>query len=112
MSFLYSCNNIIHRTLLLASRNAAAVRQGISAVSGSEIAAKSALGSCMALAGLFKPQIAQSGGPGYFPHEGRNPPYCRCYLSQMDNQLDPKLKKILDQYRRSDIHLDSGEMAA
>ena len=26
--------------------------------------------------------------------------------------LDPKLKKILDQYRRSDIHLDSQEIAA
>jgi hypothetical protein len=26
--------------------------------------------------------------------------------------LDPKLKKILDQYRRSDIHLDSKEIAA
>jgi hypothetical protein len=28
------------------------------------------------------------------------------------SQLDPKLKKILDQYRRSEIHLDAGEMAA
>jgi hypothetical protein len=26
--------------------------------------------------------------------------------------LDPKLKKILDQYKRSDIHLDSEEIAA
>jgi hypothetical protein len=26
--------------------------------------------------------------------------------------LDPKLTKILDQYRRSDIHLDSEEIAA
>jgi hypothetical protein len=26
--------------------------------------------------------------------------------------LDPKLKKILDQYRRSNIHLDSEEIAA
>jgi hypothetical protein len=26
--------------------------------------------------------------------------------------LDPKLKKILDQYRRSDIHLHSEEIAA
>jgi hypothetical protein len=26
--------------------------------------------------------------------------------------LDPKLKKILDQYRRSDIDSDSGERAA
>jgi len=28
------------------------------------------------------------------------------------SQLDPKLKRILERYRRSDIHLDSGEMAA
>jgi hypothetical protein len=28
------------------------------------------------------------------------------------SQLDPKLKKILDQYRRSDIDSDSGERAA
>jgi hypothetical protein len=28
------------------------------------------------------------------------------------SQLDPKLKKILDQYRRSDIHLHSEEIAA
>jgi hypothetical protein len=26
--------------------------------------------------------------------------------------MDPNLKLILDQYRRPDIHLDSGEMAA
>jgi hypothetical protein len=28
------------------------------------------------------------------------------------SQFNPKLKKILDQYRRSDIHLDSVERAA